>query len=134
MYQKERREFGRSVNHFSTTEPVPSGSFNEDPLEKEKARGEYIERSPTMLEISAIPLMSEAFVNTGQVEHRSHGMLHTEGGWPKDIDSTEKEQTTCAPAAAPRACRRFVPRSSHRRPCFSAQAVPQEGREGRGVH
>ena len=34
MYQKERREFGRSVNRFSITEPVPSGSFKSDATER----------------------------------------------------------------------------------------------------
>ena len=38
--------------------------------------------------------MSEHEVNTERFVHVNHGMLHTEGGWPKDIDPTEKEQTT----------------------------------------
>jgi hypothetical protein len=35
-------------------------------------------------------------VNTERFTYNSIGMFHMEGGWPKDIDATEKEQTTCA--------------------------------------
>lgn len=33
-------------------------------------------------------------VNTERFKYTSVGMFHQEGGWPKDVDSTEKEQTT----------------------------------------
>lgn len=33
-------------------------------------------------------------VNTDAVVLVSKGMWHTEGGWPKDVDCTEVEQTT----------------------------------------
>ena len=33
-------------------------------------------------------------MNTERVEYISVGMYHQEGGWPKDVDPTEKEQTT----------------------------------------
>ena len=32
-------------------------------------------------------------VNTERFETESHGMNHTEGGWPKDINPAEVEQT-----------------------------------------
>ena len=32
-------------------------------------------------------------VNTERYETESRGMNHTEGGWPKDINPTEVEQT-----------------------------------------
>ena len=32
-------------------------------------------------------------MNTESVYYKSIGMLHLEGGWPKEVDSTEKEQT-----------------------------------------
>jgi dynein intermediate chain 2 len=38
--------------------------------------------------------MSENYVNTERFNYIPHGMLHTEGGWPKDVDYTEKDQTT----------------------------------------
>lgn len=32
-------------------------------------------------------------VNTERFTYLSVGMFHQEGGWPKDVDPTEKEQT-----------------------------------------
>ena len=32
-------------------------------------------------------------MNTERFETESHGMNHTEGGWPKDINPAEVEQT-----------------------------------------
>jgi len=91
LYQKTRREFGRSVNNFSITEPTSLGDgWPSDP----KITASYVERDPTILELQAIPEMSEHEVNTERFAYVTHGMLHTEGGWPKDIDYAEKEQTT----------------------------------------
>ena len=91
LYQKTRREFGRSVDRFSSTDSYSLGEWPSDPTVPEAS---YIVRDPTSLEIQAIPDMSEHEVNTERFVHVNHGMLHTEGGWPKDIDPTEKEQTT----------------------------------------
>merc|ERR1719247_3707056 len=38
-------------------------------------------------------MLSETYVNTETVTYKPTGMLHLEGGWPKDIDATEKEHT-----------------------------------------
>lgn len=97
VYQKERHEFGRSVNNFSLTD----ASILDEFLSSPDVLGEHMERSPTILDIQAIPQMSETYVNTETVSYRSAGMLHIEGGWPKDVDSTEKDQTQCAFAARP---------------------------------
>ena len=37
--------------------------------------------------------MSEHFVNTTSLELASHGMNHTEGAWPEEIDPASSEQT-----------------------------------------
>lgn len=128
LYQKTRREFGRSVNNFSITEPTSLGDgWPSDP----KITASYVERDPTILELQAIPEMSEHEVNTERFAYVTHGMLHTEGGWPKDIDYAEKEQTTCARASTwQRRCRA----DALILPCAAVQAVPEEGGEGRGVH
>ena len=36
-------------------------------------------------------LFAAAQANTQQIMHRTQGMSHTEGGWPKDVDCTEAE-------------------------------------------
>lgn len=91
MYQKQRREFGRPANHFQSTEPE---LIKESWMSIPQNRDAYIERNPTVLEIQAIPEMSFHQVNTERFTYHSVGMLHLEGGWPKDVDPTEKEQTT----------------------------------------
>ena len=91
VYQKERHEFGRAVMHFAATEVSILDEFYQD----EPTKKDHIERCPTILDIQAIPEMSETFVNTETVTYKAQGMLHAEGGWPKDVDATEKDQTQC---------------------------------------
>lgn len=55
VYQKVRNEFGRPVNTFAMTE---AQLLDEFPPEKELS-GTYIERNPSLLDIQAIPEMSE---------------------------------------------------------------------------
>ena len=52
---KERRSFGRSAHHFSKTEPKVLSEFAQD----DGMRGGYVVRSPVVLDIQAIPEMSE---------------------------------------------------------------------------
>lgn len=90
VYQKSRREFGRAMLHLSDRPAELCGEFAPDPSIKDT---QYELRNPTHLDIQAIPEMSEHDVNTESFSYCSVGMLHVEGGWPKDIDSTEKDQT-----------------------------------------
>ena len=120
LYQKKRRDFGRPTDHFASTQPELLEPFAADP----RLRHEFVERNPNTVEIQACQEMSEHEVNTESVTYRSIGVLHQEGGWPKDIDATEKEQTACAPRAAPavpprRLCPRPKPRTQR-----DAQRVP----------
>ena len=160
VYQKERHEFGRHCGAFGETSVTIIDEF---PPEKELMQ-EHIERSPTILDIQATADMSEIYINTETVTYKAQGMLHLEGGWPKDVDYTEKDQTTCAarhgararrstaawlssprhPTALPRARslththttpHRSRARALARRDCVSVhQTVQEEGGEGRGVH
>ena len=52
-----------------------------------------MERNPTDVAIQCIPERSEHEANTERFELLSQGVLHTEGGWPKDVDHLEIEQT-----------------------------------------
>ena len=55
LYQKERREFGRACGHFSSTDSVLLEPF----LTDERLRDQFIERNPSVLDVQAIPEMSE---------------------------------------------------------------------------
>ena len=91
-YQKERHDFGRSIYHLAFSSVDILEEFAQEP----ELLKEHIERDPTILDIQAIPDMSECYVNTETVSYKSIGMLHLEGGWPKEVDPTEKEQTQYA--------------------------------------
>lgn len=89
VYQKERHEFGRDTHTFAPSDVFILDEF----LPDSDLRSQYIERNPTILDIQAIPEMSETYVNTNTFVYVGQGMCHMEGGWPKDVDPTEKDQT-----------------------------------------
>lgn len=88
VYQKERHEFGQPVNAF---EPSPISLFEEFDQDKDLLT-QHIERNPSELNMQARPEYSENYVNTFTPAYISLGMLHLEGGWPKDVDVTENDQ------------------------------------------
>ena len=89
IYLKERKEFGRAATHLTSTEPEGLGEFESN----ETLISGYAERNRVTLNMEAIPELSEHWVEPEMVSYTNHGMSHMEGGWPKDLDYTEKEQT-----------------------------------------
>jgi len=89
FYQKERKEFGRPVITFAPSEVTVLEEFEHD----DELRALHIERNPSEMNISAKPELSVQEVNTESFKYIPLGMCHMEGGWPKDIDATEKDQT-----------------------------------------
>lgn len=51
-----------------------------------------MEKCPCSLDMDCVPMLSEHSANTNIVEYKDRGMVHEEGGWPKDIDPTEPDQ------------------------------------------
>ena len=90
FYQKERKEFGRPVNTFAAGDVTVLEEFETD---QELFRN-HIERNPSVLDLQCKAELSQAEVNTESFKYIPLGMSHMEGGWPKDIDCTEKDQTT----------------------------------------
>eukprot|EP00128_Syssomonas_multiformis_P018454 Colp12_sorted_trinity150504_noHs@34982 len=88
VYTKKRAEFGRQCN-FSTRQPELHIDIAPDPA----YMSNYVERNPSTLDIQCVPSMSEHEVNTERRESAHQGINHTEGGWPKDVDPNEVEQT-----------------------------------------
>jgi len=89
VYLKKRKAFGRATTHLIITEPEPLGEFETN----ETLIASYPERTRVLLNVQAVPERSEHWVDPEHVDYQSHGMNHMEGGWPKDIDYTEKDQT-----------------------------------------
>ena len=54
---------------------------------------DYVDRNPVHKGVQVSGEMSEHEVNTQRAEFLSQGMNHIEGGWPKDINPSENDQT-----------------------------------------
>lgn len=88
MYTKKRSEFGRQTN-FSDESPKVVMDIEPD----SSLRANFIEKDPVDVAIQNTSEMSEHEVNTERYETENRGMNHSEGGWPKDINPGEVEQT-----------------------------------------
>jgi len=88
VYTKKRSEFGRQCN-FSDRQAELHVEIAPD----EKLASDFIERNPCHVGLQCVQEMSEHEVNTERFESESRGMNHVEGGWPKDINPAEIEQT-----------------------------------------
>ncbi|XP_018423722.1 PREDICTED: dynein intermediate chain 2, axonemal [Nanorana parkeri] len=89
VYTRKRNEFGRQCNFSDRPAelhvdilPDPSQALN------------FIERNPCDVGIQCAHNMSEHEVNTERFEMEARGINHAEGGWPKDINPQELEQTS----------------------------------------
>ncbi|XP_019851832.1 PREDICTED: dynein intermediate chain 3, ciliary-like, partial [Amphimedon queenslandica] len=88
VYTKKRNEFGRQAI-FSDRPPELSIDIRPD----SSMRNDYIRKDPVDIAVQYTSDMSEHEVNTERFETEIRGVNHTEGGWPKDINPAEVEQT-----------------------------------------
>lgn len=89
IYMKKRKEFGRYCA-FDDVDPKILGSVdtNADSCLL------FVDQTVLNAVLDNIPQFSEHSVNTARVQTKNRGMIHTEGGWPKEIDATEAQDTT----------------------------------------
>ncbi|KAJ8390760.1 hypothetical protein AAFF_G00101400 [Aldrovandia affinis] len=88
VYTKRRSEFGRQCN-FSDR----PAELHVDILPDPSLAANFIERDPCDVPLQCSQEMSEHEVNTERYESESRGINHAEGGWPKDVNPQEMEQT-----------------------------------------
>eukprot|EP00746_Dinoflagellata_sp_MGD_P124570 gnl/MRDRNA2_/MRDRNA2_59169_c0_seq1.p1 gnl/MRDRNA2_/MRDRNA2_59169_c0~~gnl/MRDRNA2_/MRDRNA2_59169_c0_seq1.p1 ORF type:complete len:574 (-),score=112.18 gnl/MRDRNA2_/MRDRNA2_59169_c0_seq1:23-1744(-) len=88
IYMKQRKDFGRYCA-FDDVEPKIVGAVERN-LEAGDA---YVDQTIFNCVLDNIPDCSVHSVNTARVQTKNRGMLHEEGGWPKEIDSTEAQDT-----------------------------------------
>ncbi|KAJ3291402.1 Dynein intermediate chain 2, axonemal [Borealophlyctis nickersoniae] len=88
VYQRKRREFGRQP----TFRDRPAELGVSIPPDPPYARN-YIERKLSVCEVQSVPEKSEHEVNTESLAFTNRGILHIQGGWPKDVDPTDVEHT-----------------------------------------
>ncbi|KAJ3144254.1 Dynein intermediate chain 2, axonemal [Irineochytrium annulatum] len=88
VYQKRRKDFGRQPT-FVERPAEMNLSLEPDPTYMRN----YQERNPCQAEIQSVPEKSEHEVNTESFAFTNRGILHIQGGWPKDVDPTDVEHT-----------------------------------------
>eukprot|EP00741_Cyanophora_paradoxa_P011365 tig00020556_g10978.t1 len=87
VYSRQRRLFGRAAKFhdrpaeiMESIEPAP------------RLAEDFLERQVATIDVVCYPAQSEHECNTEIQEYTSSGMLHKEGGWPKEVDATEMDQ------------------------------------------
>lgn len=88
VYTKRRRQFGRHC----AFQDRPAELIVDIPPNRELG-AQFVERDPNSTEVQCVPDMSEHEINTERFVLNNQGILHTEGGWPRDIDVSEAEHT-----------------------------------------
>jgi len=89
VYTKKRSEFGRQV--FFSDRQVEILADIQPNLTLTK---EYVSRDPVEFGVQNVKEFSEHSVNTIRFETEHRGINHVEGGWPKDINPLEPDQTS----------------------------------------
>ncbi|XP_068159689.1 dynein intermediate chain 3, ciliary [Drosophila tropicalis] len=87
IYSRERRRFGRQClfgDHNELMVSVhPSG----------RLRLKYIMGNPSSRTTQLSDQFALSVMTTENVTHEQHGMYHYEGGWPKEVNINDEEQT-----------------------------------------
>lgn len=87
VYQKKRRDFGR---HPQFHDRAPMMHINMAPTDE---ASRWTERSQCHLGVQAVPQFSQHEAQTERYFTTNAEVCHVEGGWPKDVDSKDVEQT-----------------------------------------
>lgn len=85
-YSKERSEFGRQCLFADAT-------FTNTELSDRELRDQFIRRNPIDATSDNIPDRSCSGTNTISESYLECGVTHVEGGWPKDLNINDEEQT-----------------------------------------
>lgn len=89
FYSKPRSEFGKQCNFAEGETQVLESILPTDEYDEQ-----YETQNPTVSVVNTTPYMSETDVNTDSIVTKNTSMVHTEGGWPKDVDVTEQSDVT----------------------------------------
>ncbi|XP_023160983.1 dynein intermediate chain 3, ciliary isoform X1 [Drosophila hydei] len=87
IFKKERRTFGSRVQFEDKDEVVFSENSNPDLVKN------YILKNPVDRCTQYAGQTSLSVANTERATYKSTGITHNEGGWPKDINMHDPEQT-----------------------------------------
>jgi len=88
IYTKLRKDFGKYCG-FDDTDPKMLGTV-ETNAEKYES---YVTKNPANYMFTNVCDMAEHGVNTKRIPVNNRGQLHAEGGWPKEIEYSEAQET-----------------------------------------
>ena len=88
VYTRMRRDLG-SPCVFENTKAVVLHHIIPQP----ELQAQFTHADPSLLVVDNIPPMSSHSVNTDRILTESRGQSHFEGGWPKEIDANEPQDT-----------------------------------------
>jgi len=88
VYTKKRSEFGRQCHFVDRPAEV-----HVDIAPDESQLNNYILKDPVDMAVQVSKDFSEHEVNTNRFETESRSINHVEGGWPKDVNPNEPDQT-----------------------------------------
>lgn len=86
VYTKKRVDFGKPARFRDVPARIVR-SLAAEPALAER----YVEQNPRTMEVQVPPESSEHEVSTVRIPTAHRGMMHVEGGWPKDVDTAEQE-------------------------------------------
>lgn len=86
-YVKERRYFGRPVKYFLRSEVLANYAPNKNEGKRFLTKWTMDKSTEKRTQFAV------ASVNTENAEYTSTGMCHLEGGYGKDVDANDEEQT-----------------------------------------
>ncbi|KAG5893159.1 hypothetical protein JTB14_000420 [Gonioctena quinquepunctata] len=87
-YQKKRSEFGKQCM-FSDKGPELIDNFPSN----RRLHKDFILRDPVSRSTQCAPIQAEHNLNTMRAEYANAPVNHAEGGWPKDVNTADEEQT-----------------------------------------
>lgn len=88
VYTKKRAEFGKQC-HFSDR----PAEIHVNIMPDDVASQQYLVKNPIDIGVQVSKDYSEHEINTVRFETENRSINHVEGGWPKDVNPNETEQT-----------------------------------------
>jgi len=91
-YTRKRNELNRPVNLQDTKQVMKIGCVPDPDSEVPINTNLHSVKNPNRIDISNFPVLCENIVNTERVSTFERSIFHYEGGWPKDVDVTDKNE------------------------------------------
>lgn len=91
-YTKKRNELNRPTNLTDTKVIMKIGCIPDPDADEDLPHTEHVVKNPNRANLNNFPLLSEGIVNTERVSTLNKSLFHYEGGWPKDVDITDKNE------------------------------------------